>query len=399
MLFPSTDISIKREKKSFPETITPFENTTIQPHKNDQDLSRILNLLNKKPTQPSTDIQALTSKTPNNSSSNILKFLLKLDNENNPVVENNPEIIETQKLDAALSIYNNCPTTLNKILLSTKNPIIVDTSHHPVLLVLSSSSSVNTSSLVVSSPVSNQCSSQKSSPGNKNPEKDSTTNILENNVSLNGSAKSTTSSKLSYRLTESKAKVLNSGKIKYDNYVFKSKLAIQRNRKNSKQYKQIKSSISNNNLLKPQKFSFVKQPKKSLSSSYLNKKFSYQNDTNNRVLTATDYHKNDPICHNSNVLKTIQSNSVVADSSFVKKAWEYFPPSFRDLDSSEKHQNQSNANSKLSVSGYGGSRPRTPILSSSKNELYTELQSQYQQRIKANERGNQNILNLFFNLK
>ena len=71
-------------------------------------------------------------------STNLIKFLLKIDTTaataehtaNADVVANKIEA-EPDKLDAALSIYNNCPTTLNKILLSTKNPIIVDTSHQP----------------------------------------------------------------------------------------------------------------------------------------------------------------------------------------------------------------------------------------------------------------------------
>lgn len=66
---------------------------------------------------------------------NMLKFLLKLD-DNGAVskqVDNVTNKIEAEpdKLDEALSVYNNCPTTLNKILLSSKNPIIVDTSYQP----------------------------------------------------------------------------------------------------------------------------------------------------------------------------------------------------------------------------------------------------------------------------
>ena len=143
------------------------ENKIVQ-KQNEQNLNRIFELLSKpkvvkpdesllsklikttthRPMSPadrpisssesiSPDKADSTSLKPNEST-NLIKFLLKIDTTTttaehstaNDVVANKIEA-EPDKLDAALSIYNNCPTTLNKILLSTKNPIIVDTSHQP----------------------------------------------------------------------------------------------------------------------------------------------------------------------------------------------------------------------------------------------------------------------------
>ena len=97
------------------------------------------------------------------------KLTNPLENNNNNVCNTNSTItnieVEPDKLEAALSIYNNCPSTLNKILLSTKNPIIVDTSHQPGILVLSSSSSGSSASssgitsaelMLLFSPMSNE---------------------------------------------------------------------------------------------------------------------------------------------------------------------------------------------------------------------------------------------------
>lgn len=115
---------------------------------------------------------------------------------------------DPDKLDAALSIYNDCPTTLNKILLSTKNPIIVDTSHQPGLLVLSSSSSAsvamttttttNPSSLSSTSPTSNASnSSAKSTPGNKQQSKQQATKQLGSYKSVSSLLSSRSSSVVS----------------------------------------------------------------------------------------------------------------------------------------------------------------------------------------------------------
>jgi ATPase subunit of ABC transporter with duplicated ATPase domains len=118
---------------------------------NEKNLSRIFELLNKKPRkslEPSAAL-ATSRRSSNDESTSMIKFLLKMETSeweaaasgagSEASIEQKIEV-EADKLDAALSIYNNCPTTLSKILLSTKNAILVDTSHQPGLLVLSSSS-------------------------------------------------------------------------------------------------------------------------------------------------------------------------------------------------------------------------------------------------------------------
>ena len=122
---------------------------------NEKNLSRIFELLNKKPRKTLEPNAALATsrRSSNDESTSMIKFLLKMETSeweaaaangssgagSEASIEQKIEV-EADKLDAALSIYNNCPTTLSKILLSTKNAILVDTSHQPGLLVLSSSS-------------------------------------------------------------------------------------------------------------------------------------------------------------------------------------------------------------------------------------------------------------------
>ena len=107
------------------------EESKIKKNQNEQDLNRIFELLNKTNEQVPT-VQSL--KTEDNSSSlessNLIKFLLKIDKKDENLQKNSNEV-DLVQLDSASSIYKNCPTTLNKILSNTKNPIIVDTSHQP----------------------------------------------------------------------------------------------------------------------------------------------------------------------------------------------------------------------------------------------------------------------------
>lgn len=108
----------------------PEENKII-PKQNEQNLSRIFELLKKKTVKQEPIVQHSKSEDNHSSteSTNMIKLLLKIDKNDDFKTEKNER--ESEKLEAAFSIYKNCPTTLNKILSNTKNPIIVDTSHQP----------------------------------------------------------------------------------------------------------------------------------------------------------------------------------------------------------------------------------------------------------------------------
>lgn len=224
------------------------------------------------------------------------------------------------------------------------------------------------------------------------------------NLSSQDSAKSTASSKLSFR---SKA-ASGGGKIKRDKSAVKTKATSNEakgKQKNGKSNQQTKNS--NTNLLKLQQPSLVKQANKSLSPSNLEKEQLPVDDTTARGATSRQSSElSSQRCH---LLAASQPNFLAGDSSLVKtelkQQYADFQPSPRGFHSTEQQQRQrhSIATSNGSISGYdggggGGSRPWTPTFPSASLELYSELQKQHQQRMSNLENGKMNFILIILEL-